>query len=179
MGKHCTEELAVCIAACVAKYGDSWTATFCTLDCELTYACCVIRDFSRALQGEDLAQASQVATKMESVARAYQEAATSIRAKVAVGFASNWNVEKKSGQFEPFYPDLKLLPSLVAAGAEPSTARAVTDKVIQEFRDGESTADIRAAATMALESINPELAAKYAGERQDIGQEPPKCCSDS
>jgi len=160
MGKHCTQDMAACIQNCVDNYGDSWMATFCTLDCELTFAACVIRDFSRALQGEELAQASQVATKLEQVATAYQQAATSIRTKTTIGFAL-MHVQKKTGGSEPFYPEAKLLPSLVAAGAKLTVARAVTDKVIQDFRDGNSTADIRGYALGQLQPLDADTFVRF------------------
>ena len=156
MGKHCTEELADCIADCVRRYGDSWRATFCTLDCELTYAMCVIRDFSRAFQGKDLAQASETATKMEEVGHAYLTAAANLRTKASIGYAS-LKVKKANGETEPFYPEAKLLPSLVTMGINPVIARLVTDRTVLKFQDGMSTADLKAESLSELEKINPKL----------------------
>ncbi len=161
MGKHCTQEMANCIQDCIIKYGDSWTSTFCVLDCELTFATCVIRDFSRALQGEELAQATQTAEKMDRVGKAYIEAAASIRSKTSIGF-TKWNVVKRNGDLEPFYPEAKLLPSVVAAGADPETARIVTNQVVRKFQDGMSSTDLRAEVRSSLETINPAIAARYA-----------------
>ncbi len=174
MGKHCTQELADCIQNCVDNYGDSWRATFCTLDCELVYAACVIRDFSRAIQGEDLAQASQVASKLDEIAVAYHEAACSIRTKTAIGF-TNLEVKKQNGEYEPFYPDAKLLPSLVASGTNIVIARSVTDKVIQQFRDGDSTADIRGYALAELESLDQNAGANYRTPPKDSKSESCTC----
>jgi hypothetical protein len=126
----------------------------------MVFATCVIRDFSQAIQGKDLAQASKAATKLEQVAIAYQQAATSIRTKTAIGFAS-LSVQKKTGNPEPFYPEAKLFPSLVAAGATLTVSRTVTDKVIQDFRDGDSTTDIRGYALGQLQSLDPDTFTRF------------------
>jgi len=157
MGKHCTEELADCIQKCVDNHGDSWRASFCTFDCMLTYAACVIRDFSRALQGKDLAQATETATKMEEVGNAYLIAAANLRAKTTIGYAS-LKVIKSNGETEPFLPESKLFPSLVAIGISPVIARLVTDRTAMKFHDEMSTADIKAESFAEIEKIDSQLA---------------------
>lgn len=136
MATSCYAQYKACIKKCQPASGYDYF--LCAMDCVNQWAECNLPKFSNASVSdhieliEILGEFNDVIAETVLTSRAHADAMLSQR-----------TVVKPGGISEPFLPNSKLRQRLGISGIDLETTNIVTQEVAMEFKDGQSSEDIR------------------------------------
>ncbi len=156
MTDSCYSKYKSCVKKCQPANGADHC--LCITDCALEFLNCFIPRLPTASANE-LIEFNEVLERHQSCIEELHFIATAmVNAKL-----SQQRVVKPGGKVEPFLPNSKLYQRLRLSGIDRQTTNRVTREVAQEFKDGQSSEQIRQMVLNRLEVAGSGLSQQFLG----------------
>ncbi|MEW8626595.1 MAG: hypothetical protein AB2551_12640 [Candidatus Thiodiazotropha sp.] len=156
MPESCYSQYKACVKKCQPANGPDHC--LCIADCALEFLNCFIPRLPTA-SADELIEFNEVLEQHQACIEELHFIATAmVNAKL-----SQQIVVKPGGKTEPFLPNSKLYQRLRVSGIDQQTTNTVTREVAKEFKDGQSSEQIRQMVLNKLEVAGPGLSQQFLG----------------